>query len=116
MKLADLQRRFVTLAEEPGREIVFGAIGRFWKPRGGLRRVAPDAFMAFTEPGYAKAAMIFLVQQAPQGALVSTETRVVATDEASRDSFLRYWRIIGPFSGLIRTRTLALLKSRAERE
>lgn len=116
MKLADLQSGFVLLAEEPGREIVLGVTGRFWKPRGGLRRVDPAGFKAFAEPGYAKAAMNFLVQPAPGGSLVSTETRVVATDDASRRSFLRYWRVIGPFSSLIRKRMLALVKARAEAE
>ena len=34
---------FVALAERPD-ELVFGAVGRFWKPTGGLRRLGPADF------------------------------------------------------------------------
>ena len=37
---------------------------------------------------------------------LTTETRVAATDAASRRSFGRYWRVVGPFSALIRRRWL----------
>jgi hypothetical protein len=45
---------------------------------------------------------------------VATETRIVCTDEASRRAFLRYWRVIRPFSGLIRLEMLRLLRNAAE--
>jgi hypothetical protein len=38
---------------------------------------------------------------------LSTETRVVCFGEATRRRFLLYWRLIEPFSGLIR---LSLLR------
>ena len=31
---------FVLLDEDPGTEVVYGLVGRFWQPRGGLRRVS----------------------------------------------------------------------------
>jgi hypothetical protein len=40
------------------------------------------------------------------GAQLSTETRIQAVDEAARRAFARYWRIVGPFSGVIRRRSL----------
>jgi hypothetical protein len=40
------------------------------------------------------------------GPRLSTETRIEAVDEAARRAFLRYWRIVGPFSALIRRRWL----------
>jgi hypothetical protein len=45
---------------------------------------------------------------------LSTETRVQATDAMSRRQFLRYWRIIGPFSGLVRRDLLRRIKREAE--
>jgi hypothetical protein len=108
---------FVLLAEEPGVEVVLGVVGRFWTPAGGLRRVAAQEFVGFDDPGFAKAAWNFRVDPMPDDRVrVSTETRVRCTDDASRRKFLRYWRLIGPFSGFIRSRALALVRAEVERE
>jgi hypothetical protein len=40
------------------------------------------------------------------GERLTTETRVEALDDAARRAFLRYWRVVGPFSALIRRRWL----------
>jgi hypothetical protein len=40
------------------------------------------------------------------GTLLSTETRVSATNSTARRAFRGYWRVVGPFSGLIRRRWL----------
>ena len=114
--LADAERLgFVVLGEDPGTEIVLGAIGRFWRPTGGLLRIAPGEFTTFERRGYAKGALNFRLSGAPGGTAVLTETRVVATDLAARRRFRRYWRVIRPFSGWIRRRALTLLKAVAER-
>ncbi len=116
LTLRELARAgFVVLGEVQGTEIVLGVTGRFWRPRGGLRRVGPDEFATFTEPGYAMAAWNFRVEPTGDGrSIVSTETRVATTDLASRRAFRFYWRLVGPFSGLIRRRALALVKKDAE--
>lgn len=44
---------------------------------------------------------------------LTTETRVLLTDERSRRAFGRYWLLIRPFSGLIRRRWLAAIVRRA---
>ena len=107
---------FVILGEEPGTEIVLGVTGRFWRPWGGMRRVGPDEFFSFSERGYAKAVANFRVEPVAEGrSTVSTETRVLTTDPASRRAFRRYWLLVGPFSALIRRRALALIRDRAER-
>ena len=85
---------FVQLAEEPLRELVYTAIGQPWKPLGGKRAVADD-FRAFAEPGYAKMGFNFRLDDG----VLSTETRVLLTDERSRKAFRRYWLVIRPFSG-----------------
>jgi len=77
----------VPLGERPGREVVAGAVGRFWRTAGNEAapvRTRAD-FVAFSEPGYAKAAIAFTVFPEREGARVKTETRVVGTSaEATR--------------------------------
>ena len=59
--------------------------------------------------------MDFHVQPTPGGCLLSTETRIKATDGDARRSFGRYWRIIHPGSALIRRVWLRAVRRRAER-
>jgi hypothetical protein len=108
---------FVSIGEEPGRELVVGGIGQMFRASGGRTPVFRDAseFVAFREPGYAKVAMNFSVWPVESGSELRTETRVVATDAASRRRFGRYWRLIQPGSALIRRNWLAAAKRRAER-
>ena len=96
-------------AESPGCELVFAAIGQPWKVRGGERRRGVD-FRTFAEPGFAKMAFNFRLD----GSTLSTETRVLLTDERSRRAFRRYWLVIRPFSGLIRRAWLRAIVRRAE--
>jgi len=108
---------FVSIGEEPGRELVVGGIGQMFRASGGRTPVFRDAseFVAFREPGYAKVAMNFSVWPERSGSELHTETRVVATDAASRRRFGRYWRLIQPGSALVRRNWLAAAKRRAER-
>jgi hypothetical protein len=102
---------FVVLAEKAGEEIVLGAIGTFWKPTGGMRPTVAEEFMTFKEPGFAKATMNVRVDPFGAGSsLVVTETRVLCTDASSRRKFKAYWRLIGPFSALIRLQMLSLVE------
>jgi hypothetical protein len=48
------------------------------------------------------------------GCTLSTETRVFATDPASRRHFAAYWRVIYPGSALIRRMWLRAIRLRAE--
>lgn len=45
---------FMLLGEEPGREVVVGAVGPFWRPRIEWAEVKPETFAAFNEPGWAR--------------------------------------------------------------
>jgi hypothetical protein len=112
-----LRSGFVLLEEQPGRELVLGLVGRFWRMDGGIVRVSAEAFGAFDAPGYARAAWNFTVAPAGEGTVrVATETRVRCTDAASRRRFLRYWRLVGPFSGLTRREMLRVVRRDAEAE
>jgi hypothetical protein len=109
-----LDSGFVLLQEAPPREIVLGLAGRFWTPAGGVVRIAPDEFRTFRRPGMAVAAWNFTVQPTPGGCRVATETRVRCTDARARRSFALYWRIVKPFSGLIRMEALRAIRRAAE--
>jgi len=93
---------FVRVEEIPGREVVFGIVGRFWKPSGDLRRVTPEEFLAFSEEGWAKGAWNLAIAPSAAGSELSTETRVLCFGETARRRFRLYWSLIEPFSGLIR--------------
>ena len=107
---------FLALAEEPGRELVVGTLVIAPRAPGRPRPRTPDAFAAVTGPGVAKAAMNFRVEPDSRGgSVVSTETRVFATDAPTRRRFAAYWRVIYPGSALIRRSWLAAIRRRAER-
>lgn len=90
---------FEVLARTPT-ELVVGASGRPWRLTERLR--------AFDDqrPGTVRFAADFRAEAAPEGTLLSTETRVLAADDRGRRAFRRYWRFVGPFSALIRRRWL----------
>lgn len=106
---------FLLLAEQPGREIVIGTLVAAppgWRPP---ERPTPEGFRALRHPGFALAAMNFLIEEAgPDDCIVTTETRVYATDAATCRRFAGYWRIIYPGSALIRRMWLRAIKQRAE--
>lgn len=110
-----LRLGMVELAVVPDRELVLGAVGRFWTPRGDLRPVSSEEFLAFDEPGFAKVAWGFHAED--RGAartLLTAETRIACTDGEARRRFRRYWRFVGPFSAKVRKEALRLVKKDAE--
>jgi hypothetical protein len=105
-----------TPLRESDDELAFGIVGRFWRLDSGVRRCAADEFAGFSEPGFAKGAINFELQPVGRRTLVTTETRVAATDAGARRSFKRYWRLIAPGSALIRVAWLRAIRRRAERQ
>jgi hypothetical protein len=107
----------VPLGERAGTEIAAGAIGRFWRLLGNEPAdvVTREDFLSFDEPGYAKAAISFLVRPDRGGSRVITETRVVGTSLEATRALLRYWRAIRLGSGAIRRSWLAAIRRRASR-
>ncbi|HVG92491.1 MAG TPA: hypothetical protein VNB54_13445 [Alphaproteobacteria bacterium] len=114
---------FIVLAEEPNQEIVVGSLiaaPRGWRPRGERTPEAFKKLLASQQPGFVMAAMNFRLENcdANQAAgpctLLTTETRIYATDASSRRAFAHYWRVIYPGSSLIRTMWLRAIKKRAE--
>jgi hypothetical protein len=106
---------FVPLADHDD-ELVLGFVGQPWKASGGSmpRPSSAEVWSAFEEPGFAKAVMNFRSAALGDQAVLETETRVHLTDAVSRRHFVRYWRLIRPWSGLIRRSWLRAAKRRAE--
>lgn len=90
-------------------EVVVGASGTPWRPDGGIRPFAAD------EPGTVRIAVDVRAEPAAEGCVLSTETRIAAADGDARRAFGRYWRVVGPFSALIRRRWLAAAERTARR-
>jgi hypothetical protein len=119
--LAVFQKQgFVELHRDPGlvdgRAVaVYGAAGRFWSPAGDepVPLDGPQAFVAYGEPGTAKTAFSIEVVDRGGHTEVITETRIVATDAASRRAFGLYRLLIRGPSGLIRRSWLAAIHRRA---
>ena len=112
-----LRSGFVLLEEKPGEELLLGLVGKFWTATGCIQNIAANEFRDFAAAGFAKAAWNFSLHAQAHGATrLATETRVFCTDEMSRKHFLRYWRLVQPFSGLVRIAALRAIKRAVEKE
>jgi hypothetical protein len=104
------------LAEEPGCELVMGAVTRPWEADVRFWSLPPNEFAVFDAPGYAKIVWTLAVQPTGSGRSVAhTETRVLLTDAAARSRFRRYWALVSPGVVLIRRQSLRIVKADAER-
>jgi hypothetical protein len=104
------------LAEEPGREIVLGAVTRPWEAEVRFHSLPPDEFAAFDRQGFAKIAWTIRADSLGSGtSRFSTETRVATTDADARRRFRRYWTLVSPGVRLIRRESLRLVRADAER-
>jgi hypothetical protein len=103
---------FMMLADDPGHELVFGTLqGRCSR----LANPKPEDFIRVEGPRCVKIAANFRLRPAMGGAtLLTTETRVYATDSAVARRFAAYWRVIYPGSSWIRVMWLDGIKRRAE--
>jgi hypothetical protein len=116
MRLADMKThgQYVRLGEDPPHEVAFGMIGRFWGGETRWEEIDASDFSSFSRPGFARIGCNFTLR--PYGAgrtLVSYETRTRATDDAARRAFLRYWRVVTPFVGVVLRAQLAVVDREA---
>ena len=115
MTLREMRKmRFETLGEEENKEILLGLAGKFWTLTGNLQKVDSNNFREFDEKGFAKAVWNFSLAEIEGETTLKTETRIQCLDEESRKSFALYWTLVEPFSGLIRTEMLRIIKQKAE--
>jgi hypothetical protein len=116
MRLADMgtHGEWVLLGEDPPHEIAFGAVGRFWAGETAWERIDAADFGTLDRPGLAKIACNFSLREyGGDRSLVSYECRTLATDEQSRRAFLRYWRLLSPFIGVVLRAQLAMVACEA---
>ena len=116
MTLAGLgeQGEYVLLGTDPPREIAFGMVGRFWGGETRWEVIDASEFQAFDRPGLARIACNFSLRRYGEArTIVSYETRTHATDADARRAFLRYWRVVTPFVGVVLRAQLAVVAREA---
>jgi hypothetical protein len=92
---------------------MFGAMNARERRRPDVRTA--QEFVDYHEQGGVKMAFDFRAEDTGGGwSTISTETRLVATDPATRSGVGRYWRLIVPGSGLLRRQWLDSIRRRAE--
>jgi hypothetical protein len=117
MRLGDLpvEGEWIRLGEDPGHEIVFGAVGRFWKGPVEWQQSTPATFAAADAPGSARiAANLAVHPYSRDRVLLTYEARTAATDDEARRGVQRYWRVLSPFIGLVLRGVLRAIRRRAE--
>lgn len=96
------------------RELVVGAIGRFWQLREELEPLADaEAFAAFDRAGFARGALNLRAEEAGEGSVLSTETRVWTPDRHARRRFAPYWLLVRAAGEPIRREILRAAARRA---
>lgn len=110
-QVAESGKGFMILYEQPGKEVVIGAVGQFWHVSIPFAPVHSDAFKQFSEPGWGKLAWAISVEPYREGSTICFELRTTATDEASWTKFDQYYLLIGSASHLIRSSVMAHLQS-----
>jgi len=101
-QIAENDHGFMILHETPGKEVVVGAIGKFWHIDIPFKELKPEEFPYFNKPGWGKVAWSITVEPYLTGSTVAFELRTGATDYESWKKLNLYYHIIGTFSRMIR--------------
>lgn len=96
--------------------VISAGPGQSWRLLGGPTPpyLPAQTLRTWSEPGWIKVGMEFRLETVRAGTLLSTETRVVATDAATRRAFAAYWFLIRGSSRAIRRELLRVVAKRAE--
>jgi hypothetical protein len=96
--------------------VVYGGALQAWRLTGGKQppSLGADGLREFSEPGWVKAAMDFRLTPRGNGTELSSETRVVSTDDGTRRRFAFYWLFVQPGSTAIRWEVLTAVALKAE--
>ncbi|WP_236791146.1 hypothetical protein [Amycolatopsis sp. GM8] len=88
---------WVSLGERPGREIAFGAAGRFWTPLPIWHEITADGFAHYQRPRSGTIALSFAVlPYQRRQSLLTFETRMCVADPVSRRWAELHWHSIKP--------------------
>lgn len=107
----------VVVAHAP-RLVVSAGPSQAWKAFGSAKPpvLSADELREWRRPGWIVVAMSFALRELPGGGtLLSTETRVRATDPRTARVFAPYWWLIRAASALIRREVLAAVRRASER-
>ena len=104
------------LSSEQPQSVVYGGALQAWRLTGGEEppELDVDGLRSWSEPGWVKAAMDFRLTPRGNGTELSSETRVVSTDDATRRRFARYWVFVQPGSTAIRWEVLTAVELGAQ--
>ena len=110
--IEDLKRiGFVKLAEDPGREIIFGMMTDNAMFNSCRPVISASEFINQSEPKIINAVINFSVEEKGTAChIISTETRVWCGSAEIKRKFRLYWFFIKPFSQLIRKLMLRQIK------
>ena len=111
-----IDKIFTALADEQGKEIVWGMVAQPWTPTGHIRHVDKEEFTQFNTPDFAKMAWNMSFHAVEGGTLAKTETRILCMDASSKTKFRVYWFFVKPFSGIVRKEMLKLIKKQSVSE
>ena len=104
------------LHADPPRYAAAAAIGRPWqlRPERGPEALSLSDVLTFDDPGWLKYGMDFtLTPKSRDRTRVTTTTLCQPTDAYARRRFAPYWRLIRPFSGLVRREMLSAVARQA---
>lgn len=102
---------FKVLYENPGKEVVVGAIGQFWHLDIPFADIPENGFADFNEKGWGKVAWAITVEPYFDGATIAFELRTTATDDLAWEKLGLYYDIIGIASKLIRSSVMSHLEA-----
>jgi len=104
------------LSSEAPSSVVFGGALQAWRLTGGEEppELDADGLRAWSAPGWVRAGMDFRLTPLGNGTELSSETRVVSTDAATRRRFALYWLFVRPGSTAIRWEVLTAVALKAE--
>lgn len=99
---------FHVFVDEPT-SLLVASVGRFWEPDIRFHDVSEARFAEFMDAGFGKLAWEVRFEARGQGTRIVFELRVTATDDDAWQHFRRYFRLVGPFSRLIRRHVLDMV-------
>lgn len=96
------------VVNDPPERIILVGLSQPWKLQGGAEPPYLNAvdLARWSSPGWIKVAMEFRLVPQRDGILLSTETRIAATDEATGRAFAPYWMAIRGSSARMRREVL----------
>lgn len=106
----------IPLGEIPGREILGGLVGRFWRFDFGVRKMEPRDFASFELPGFTKVITRFeFVDKESGRSEIRATMRIHSTDRVAARRFGFYWFLLSIGISLYMRSILRGLKREAER-